>query len=112
MAGIRAVRRGLGVCMMAAAVSCGGGGAASAQEPAPVIGPAPAALQGSWLTTLQPSNEQLTMTLTEGAFSFSGPDNSSTGAIGVQGDQIEFSQGSLCAGLGFYQWSISGTALP
>ena len=33
------------------------------------------------------------------------------GAIAVHGDQIEFSQSSLCFGTGTYRWSLKGGSL-
>lgn len=93
---------------------CGGGGdGTTAPTPisTPVASPAPAALQGTWSTTLAGSAEKVTLTLGATSYQITRPPNQASGTISVTSDRIDFSASSVCSGTGPYRWSITGSSL-
>ena len=95
-----------------AMAGCGGGGSdtPAVTAPSPVL-PAPAVLQGTWVTTLAASGEQVTLTLGATSYQITRGANQAAGMIGVSGDRIDFSNSSACSGTGAYRWTVTGTAL-
>ena len=94
------------------ATACGGGGGdgRTVTEPVP-LSPAPSALQGVRVTTLDGSGERVTLTLRATSYQITRGINQADGVIAVSGDRIDFSGSSVCSGAGAYRWAISGTSL-
>ena len=70
--------------------------------------PAPPELIGSWTTTLDgPAGGPVSLTLDAGSYRVRRPPDSASGKISVQGDVIEFFEGSICGGRGKYRWSLA-----
>lgn len=93
---------------------CGGGTTAPSSTPqssTPAASPAPAALQGTWVTVLSGTGERVTLTLGATTYQITRPPNQASGAIAVSDDRIEFSGSTVCAGSGSYRWSLSGSSL-
>ena len=112
----RFLRLSLGSLFALTLGGCGGGNATTPTAPAnpsppTVLIPAPRVLQAVWVTGLRGSGEQVTLTLSENGYHISRPPSQASGAISVDGDRIEFSQSTLCAGTGVYRWSLNGNSL-
>jgi hypothetical protein len=80
---------------------------------APLGGPVPAQLDGAWRQVDDPT---VVMILTGTEFSSAGPLGSGTGKVAVNGSEIDFYNGTLCAfplpgGIGKYRWTISARVL-
>jgi hypothetical protein len=76
--------------------------------------PAPTELQGTW-ASVSDVGEDLELELRETGYRITtstplGP-HSGSGRIEVDGDEIKFSNSTLCAGDGRYRWSIEGDVL-
>ncbi|MBA3342646.1 MAG: hypothetical protein H0T48_12540 [Gemmatimonadaceae bacterium] len=93
-----------------ATAGCGGGASDTTTTPSPTS-PAPTALQGVWVTTLRGTGERVTLTLGATGYQINRGTNQANGAIGVSGDQINFSNSTACDGTGAYKWGITGTSL-
>lgn len=103
-----------GVACSVALTGCGSSGATAPQTPSPpstLVGSAPAELQGVWVTVLGGTGDRVTLTLNANRYEISRPPNAASGAIAVQGDQIQFSQSTVCNGIGTYTWSVRGSTL-
>jgi hypothetical protein len=97
--------------------ACGGGSAGAAKSPsaspsAPRGGPAPAQLAGMWEQTS--SSHTLNFSGTD--YTLTGPADQALGNVAVNGSEIDFFNGSVCAiplpgGIGRYRWSISTGSL-
>lgn len=79
--------------------------------PPPPPSASPAAIQGSWVTTLSGTAERVTLTLGATSYQISRPPNQAEGTISVSGDRIEFSGSTVCAGTGPYRWTLTGNSL-
>lgn len=90
---------------------CGGDASSSIAPPPPPSQPAPANLQGTWVTTLPGSGERVTLTLGALSYRIVRGANEASGVIAVSGDRIEFSGSTACAGIGAYRWSITNSSL-
>jgi hypothetical protein len=70
----------------------------------------PPDLLGTWRTTL--GGQRVTLTLREdGTYSIHRGVSQGTGEMTVDGDRIDFFNGSLCEGTGEYRWTIDGDSL-
>jgi hypothetical protein len=88
------------------------GSTATSPSPPIAVDVAPRELQGVWVTILNDgTRQQVTLTLSENAYQIRRGGDRAVGAIAVHGDQIEFSQSSLCVGAGTYRWSLKGNSL-
>ena len=95
---------------------CGGGG--TGPSPAqPPTSPAPAAMQGTWVTTQLGTLTKVTLTIRATTYDVSLPATPTveaifvSGAISVSGDRIVFSAATICGGNGPYRWSLAGNSL-
>lgn len=86
--------------------ACGGDNSASQDW-----GPAPPELQGSWVTVLQSTGENVSLVLAPSRYTIQRGADSAQGGIGVLGGRIQFKGSNLCAGIGTYGWSINGNSL-
>ena len=104
--------------ILLAAVSCSSAGTVSPPSPTvtspspTIVDPAPRELQAVWVTFLNDgTGQQVTLTLSEKGYHVTRGANQVGGVIAVHGDQIEFSQSSVCDGTGIYRWSLKGNSL-
>lgn len=126
-ASLRVGRLAVGVVTVAAFASCGAASGSGTTAPTPATttataslppgGPAPPPLIGDWndLNAI-PAVAPVVLTLTSSRYTLHTGDGEYSGAIVVNGDEIDFFSGTGCndplpGGVGRYRWTVQGVTL-